>query len=89
LGTKDNLSATPTVIVNGKEVNFYSTTNVQKVIEDAIEDALNGKSGSKKTTDDDDDDDDWNWDDDDDDDGDDDWDYSGNDDDDDDWGRGY
>ncbi|MBR3377803.1 thioredoxin domain-containing protein, partial [Candidatus Saccharibacteria bacterium] len=42
LGTKDNLSATPTVIVNGEEVNFYSTTNAQKVIEDAIEDALNG-----------------------------------------------
>jgi protein-disulfide isomerase len=87
LGAKDKLSATPTVLVNGEEVDFYNSSNVQNVIENAIEKALGDKSSSKSTDDDDDDDDDdWNWDDDDDDD---DWDYSGNDDDDDDWGRGY
>ncbi len=72
LGIKDKVSATPTIIVNGEEVDFYSSTNTKKAIEDAIDKALEGKSSAK----DDDDDDDWNWDDDDDeddDDDDDDW----------------
>ena len=68
LGIKDKVSATPTIIVNGEEVDFYGSTNTKKAIEDAIDKALEGKSSAK----DDDDDDDWNWDDDDDEDDDDD-----------------
>lgn len=68
LGIKDKVSATPTIIVNGEEVDFYGSANTKKAIEDAIDKALEGKSSAK----DDDDDDDWNWDDDDDEDDDDD-----------------
>lgn len=39
-GNKDKLSATPTVLVNGKMVDFYSSSDVQKTIETAIENAL-------------------------------------------------
>ena len=83
LGKKDNLSATPTIIVNGEEVDFYSSTKgTESVIADSIEAALNGGKTSDGTDDDDaddidtdidDDDDDIDDTDDDDDDDDDDW----------------
>ena len=69
LGKKDNLSATPTIIVNGEEVDFYSSTKgTESVIADSIEAALNGGKTSDDTDDDDDDDIDTGIDDDDDDD---------------------
>ena len=77
LGKKDNLSATPTVIVNGEEVDFYSATKgTESIIADSIEAALGGGKTSTDDDDDvdlDDDDDDIDTDDDADDDDDDDW----------------
>ncbi|MCQ2570683.1 MAG: DsbA family protein [Candidatus Saccharibacteria bacterium] len=40
-GMEDELSYTPTILVNGEEVDFTSSSNPQKVIEDAIKKALN------------------------------------------------
>ena len=39
-GQNDDISATPTIIVNGKQIDFYTSSDVQKIIEDAIELAL-------------------------------------------------
>ena len=39
-GKEDRLSYTPTILVNGKEVNFTTSSNPKKEIEDAIETAL-------------------------------------------------
>ncbi len=70
LGVKDKIYATPTIIVNGKSVDFMSTSDPQKPIEEAIEKALDGNDSTA------DDDDDWDWDDDEeDDDEDDDYDF--------------
>ena len=39
-GQNDDISATPTIIVNGKQIDFYTSGDAQKTIEDAIESAL-------------------------------------------------
>ena len=39
-GTKIELEATPTVVVNGEKVDFYTSNDIQKTIEEAIEKAL-------------------------------------------------
>jgi len=40
MGVKDNVSATPTIIVDGKQVDFMSDTPIDQQIEDMIEEAL-------------------------------------------------
>jgi protein-disulfide isomerase len=40
LGIDDEISATPTVFVNGEQVDFYTSSNPKKTIEEAIKEAL-------------------------------------------------
>lgn len=40
LGQDDEITATPTVFVNGGQVDFYTSTNAKQTIIDAIEEAL-------------------------------------------------
>lgn len=40
LGQEDEISATPTIIVNGEQVDFYTSSDVKQTIIDAIDEAL-------------------------------------------------